>query len=145
MTSSLQGSATRGRPFRRGNPGRKPGSRNRASVIAAALTEDEVVALKQKGVALGMAGNEAMLKFWLGRLLPRERLIKFDLPPIVYADDVVAVLRAILRGISEGIITPSEGAAMAVVANSAERAIDTADLVKRLDMLEAKFNTEVNK
>jgi hypothetical protein len=145
MASSSRGSVSRGRPFSKGNPGRPAGSRNRASVVVAALGEDKLIALRQKGEEVALAGDPVMLKFFLGRLLSRERLVKFNLPPIVYADDVVAVLRAILRGISEGIITPGEGAAMAVVANSAERAIDTADLVKRLDMLEAKFNAEVIK
>ena len=31
----------RGRPFAKGNGGRKPGSRNRASLLADALLEDE--------------------------------------------------------------------------------------------------------
>jgi hypothetical protein len=31
--------ATRGRPFQNGNPGRKPGSKNRTTLVAAALLE----------------------------------------------------------------------------------------------------------
>ena len=33
--------ATRGRPFANGNPGRKPGSKNRATLVAAALLEGD--------------------------------------------------------------------------------------------------------
>jgi hypothetical protein len=33
-----------------------------------------------KAVELAKAGNVVMLKFLLGRILPRERLIKLDLP-----------------------------------------------------------------
>ena len=69
--------------------------------------------------------------------------IKLDLPQIVYADDLVAALSVILVNISEGKISPREGADLAVILNSTARAIDIADLVKRLDMLEAKFNAEV--
>jgi hypothetical protein len=70
----------RGRPFVSGNPGRKPGSRNRASVVAAALVEGEAEELFRTAVRLAMAGDVVMLKFLLGRVLPRERLITLELP-----------------------------------------------------------------
>jgi hypothetical protein len=78
-----------------------------------------------------------MLKFLLGRILPRERLIEIDLPPLEFADDAVDALGRIMRGVSEGRISPTEGAALAALINSQTRAIDIADVVKRLDTLEA--------
>jgi hypothetical protein len=44
---------------------------------------------------------------------------------------------AIVRAIAEGSITPTEGAAMAAVVNAQTRTIDVADVVKRLDTIEA--------
>jgi hypothetical protein len=129
----------RGRPFRKGNGGRKAGSRNRATVIAAALVEGDEAALCQKAKEIALAGDVPMLKFFLGRMLPRERLIKLDLPRMNFADDAVEVLCAIMLGIAEGRITPSEGAALTTVVNSTARAIEIADLVKRVDAL-AKQN-----
>ena len=80
-----------------------------------------------------------MLKFLLGRILPRERLIKLDLPPMNFADDAVAAL-----GCHHGCcgararISPSEGASLAALIDTYTRAIDMADVVKRLDALEAE-------
>src|SRR5215469_7388024 len=70
----------RGRPFSRGNSGRKPGSKNHATVVTAALLEGDTQELLGKAVELAKAGNVVMLKFLLARILPRERLIKLDLP-----------------------------------------------------------------
>ena len=128
----------RGRPFVNGNPGRKRGSRNRATVVASALLEGDSEQLVRKAVELALAGNVVMLKFLLSRMLPRERLIKLDLPRMKFADDAVEALGTVMQAVSEGKISPSEGAAIATLINSHTRAIDTADLVKRLEALEAK-------
>jgi hypothetical protein len=53
----------RGRPFVNGNPGRKPGSKNRATVVASALLDGEAEELVRKAVELAKAGNVVMLKF----------------------------------------------------------------------------------
>jgi len=132
--------ATRGRPFQNGNPGRKPGSKNRTTLVAAALLEREAEELVRKAVELAKAGDVGMLKFLLGRLLPRERLIKLDLPRMDFADDAVEALGAVMGAVSDGKISPSEGAALATLINSYQSAIDMADVAKRLDSLEAKTN-----
>jgi hypothetical protein len=132
--------ATRGRPFQNGNPGRKPGSKNRTTLVAAALLESEAEELVRKAVELAKAGDVVMLKFVLGRILPRERLIKLNLPRMEFADDAVEALGSVMRAVSNGRISPSEGAALATLINSHQRAIDMADVVKRLDSLEAQTN-----
>ena len=131
--------AKRGKPFANGNSGRKPGSKNRATLVAAALLEGEVEELVRKAVELAKAGDVVMLKFLLGRILPRERLVKLDLPSMDFADDAVEALGCIMRAVSEGTISPSEGAAVAPLIDSYARAIDLADVVKRLDSLEAQI------
>jgi len=131
--------ATRGKPFANGNSGRKAGSRNRTTLVAAALLEGEVEGLVRKAVELAKAGDVAMLKFLLGRILPRERLVKLDLPSMDFADDAVEALGCIMRAVSEGTISPSEGAAVAPLIDSYARAIDLADVVKRVDSMEAQI------
>ena len=91
----------------------------------------------RKGVEVALGGNVPMLKFLLGRYLPRERLIKLDLPRMFSADDAVAVLGHLMRAVSKGLITPGEAAALGTLVNSYTRAIDMADMVKRMDTLEA--------
>ena len=130
---------TIGRPFANGNPGRPQGSKNRTTRLAAALPEGKCDKLVGKAFKIGEAGNVPMLKFLLAPFLPRERLIEIDLPPLECADDAVDALGHIMRAVSEGRITPTEGAALAALIDSQRRAIDTADLVKRMDSLEAKI------
>jgi hypothetical protein len=81
-----------------------------------------------------------MLKFFLSRILPRERAITIDLPKMEFADDAVEALGAITSAVCEGKITPGEAAHLAALVNSYARAIDIADLVKRMDALEARIN-----
>jgi hypothetical protein len=131
--------AVRGRPFAKGNGGRRPGSKNQSTLILAALSEDDKEELVRKAVELAKAGDVPMLKFLLSRLLSRERTIRIDLPKMEFADDAVEALGAIVRAVSEGSITPGEGADLANLVNSHVRAIDIADLVKRNDALEAKI------
>jgi hypothetical protein len=135
--SRSDGPASIGRPFANGNPGRPPGSKNRTTLLAAALLEGQAKELVRKGVELAKAGDRVMLKFFLERILPRERLIQLDLPEMNFADDAVEALGHIMRAVSEGRISPSEGAALAALINSQTRAIDMADVVKRLDSLQA--------
>jgi hypothetical protein len=132
--------AVRGRPFPKGNGGRRPGSKNQSTQILAAMLDGEKEALVRKGLELAKAGDVAMLKFFLSRILPRERLITVDLPQIEFADDAVEALGSIVRAVSDGSISPAEGADVANLVNSYCRAIDMADLVKRMDVLEARIN-----
>ena len=124
--------AVRGKPFSEGNRGRPFGSKNKSSLILAAVSDADKKELARKALELAKAGDVAMLKFFLSRILPRERPIRIDLPQMEFADDAVEALGAIVRAISHGSITPSEGADLANVVNSYSRAIDNADLVKRV-------------
>jgi hypothetical protein len=96
--------------------------------------------LVRKGIELPKAGNVPMLKLFLGPMLPRERPIRIDLPKMQFADDAVEALRAIVRAVSEGLISPGEGDSVANLVNCYSRAIEIADLVKRMDALEARIN-----
>jgi hypothetical protein len=132
--------AVRGRPFPKGNGGRRLGSKNRSSLILASLSDCDKEELVRKGLELAKAGDVAMLKFFLSRILPRERPIRIDLPQMEFADDAVEALGAIARSVAEGSITPGEGADLANLVNCYSRALDIADLVKRMDALEARIN-----
>jgi hypothetical protein len=108
--------AARGRPFPKGNGGRKPGSKNRTTQVAEALLAGEEEELVRKAVEIAKAGDVSMLKFLLGRILPRERSIKIDLPSTIYErDNPMEALAEIIRAVAEGKISPSEGAALATM------------------------------
>ena len=70
----------RGRPFAKGNPGRKRGSQNRTTRAAAALLEGDVEELVRTAVDIAKAGNVVMLKFLLGPILPKGRPVRLSCP-----------------------------------------------------------------
>ena len=135
----------RGRPFAKGNGGRKLGSRNRASLLADALLEGEEEELVRKGIELAKAGDPQMLKFFLDRILSKERPVKIDLPLIESRRDLTAAYAAIVKAVGAGEITPSEGSAVAGLLASIARFIDDAEVVaqfrkmqEELEYLQAK-------
>jgi hypothetical protein len=110
--SLSHGPGVRGRPFAKGNAGRKRGSRNKASLISAAMLDAEQPELLRLAIDIAKRGNVSMLKFLLARWLPCERPIKIDLPRIVSASDALNALQQILGAVSAGTISPAEGAAL---------------------------------
>ena len=121
----------RGRPFERGrsgNPGgRRRGSRNKATLAAAALLAGESEALTRKAVELALAGDPTAMRLCIERLLPpcRERTVKFTLPPIENVSDISAAMRAVTAALARGDITPGEAATIAGVVETFARAIET--------------------
>jgi hypothetical protein len=121
----------RGRPFekgRSGNPaGRRLGSRNKATLAAAALLAGESEALTRTAVELALAGDPTAMRLCIERILPpcRERAVKFSLPPIESTDDISAAMQAVTAALARGQITPGEAATIAGVVDTFSRAIDT--------------------
>ena len=131
----------RGRPFekgRSGNPGgRRRGSRNKATLAAAALPAGEAEALTRKAVEMALAGDPTAMRLCMERVLPpcRERTIKFSLPPIEgaltgesngpSAHDVSRAMDAVTSALARGEITPGEAETIAGVVETFVRAIET--------------------
>jgi len=126
----------RGRPFAKGNGGRKLGSRNRASLLADALLEGEEEELVRKGIELAKAGDPQMLKFFLDRILSKDRPVKIDLPPIESRGDLTTAFAAIVKAVAAGEISPSEGSAVAGLLASIAKFIDDVEIDARLRRLE---------
>jgi hypothetical protein len=132
----------RGRPFvkgRSGNPtGRRPGSRNKATLAAAKLLAGEAEGLTRKAVELGLAGDPMALRLCVERILPvcRERAVKFKLPPIESPADIAPAMKAVTSALADGGITPGEAGRIAAVVDTFVRAIETSDFEQRLKELE---------
>lgn len=71
------------------------GSKNRTTAIAQALLANEEAELVRKGIELAKRGDVQMLKFFLERLLPKDRLIEIDIPRLDFADDAIDGMAAI--------------------------------------------------
>jgi len=143
--SRENGGVKRGRPFADGNAGRPRGSKNRKTLVAQALLAGEQTELVRKAIELAKAGDVQMLKFLLDRLLPKERLIKIDIPPLDFADEAIEGMAAINCAIAEGQITPSEGAALSQMVSGYSRAIEVSDLSRRIEAIEASLNPKDEK
>jgi hypothetical protein len=122
--------AGRGRPYekgRSGNPaGRQTGSRNRATLAAAAFLAGESEALTRRAVELALVGDPTAMRLCLERILPpcREPTVKFALPPIESAPTGkarglkvhdIAAMKAVTSALVSGAITPGEAETIAAV------------------------------
>jgi hypothetical protein len=128
----------RGRPFAKGNGGRKPGSRNRTTMVAEALLKGEEVELVRKAIALAKAGDVQMLKFLLDRILPKDRAVCVDVPQMEAASDAIGALGAIIDAVGSGRIAPNEGSVVASLFVTRARMIKDAELNLRLDDIEKR-------
>jgi hypothetical protein len=131
---------SRGRPFekgRSGNPaGRRRGSRNKATLAAAALLAGESEALTRKAVQMALAGDPTAMRLCMERVLPpcRERTVKFSLPPIKVAPtaetcglsprDISLAMNAVTSALAQGEITPGEAEKIAGVVDTFVQAVE---------------------
>src|SRR3984893_13209049 len=138
----------RGRPFpkgRSGNPaGRRFGSRNKATIAALELLANEAEALTRKAVEAALAGDPTAMRLCLERIFPRDRAVKFALPPIKSAADVARAMGAVTAAVADGLMTPCEAQAIARVVTTFVQMIETSDLDRRLTMLEAEVEKHLS-
>ena len=132
-----------GRPFPKGqsgNPaGRPPGARGQATLAAEVLLDGEAEALTRQAIELALEGDRTALKLCLERILPRRRsrAIAFDLPQIDRAEDLGKAIGTVLQEAASGRLFLDEAAALIGMMESQRQAIETIDLEKRLQALEA--------
>jgi hypothetical protein len=80
-----RGPGRRFRPGESGNPaGKRPGTRNRATLAAEALLDGEAETLTRKAIQLAKQGDTVALRLCLDRLVPprRERPVQFRPPAL---------------------------------------------------------------
>ena len=133
--------SARGRPFQTGNPGRKTGSRNRATIVAEAILAGEEEKLIRKAVDVALGGDVQMLKFLVGRLLPKERPVQIELNASSEKFDPIAAMNAIVNAAVAGRVVPSEASALAELVASYGRVLETSKLLERVQDLERDLRT----
>ena len=77
------------------------------------------------------------MRLCLERILPRDRAVKFALPPIKSAGDVARAMGAVTATLADGLITPAEGQAIARVVTTFVQTIETSGSQRRPQMHEA--------
>jgi hypothetical protein len=128
--------------FKPGNTfgkGRPQGSRNNVTLAAANIFNDESETIARKAVEMALAGNTAMVKLIVERILPiRKSLpIKLDGMPVVKSvSDASKLSEFVLDAISTGKISPLDGEILSRSCERHLRALQVSDLEERLQQVE---------
>ena len=126
--------------FTKGNKvgGSKSGSRHRVTKAIEALLEGEAEGLTRKAVEMALEGDTVALRLCLDRLAPprKDSLISIRLPKVNGLKDAVEASASVLDAVSEGEITPDEGALVLSLLSAHKALIETCDLEARITALE---------
>jgi hypothetical protein len=144
MTDRKNGETTVGRnrdgTFAAGNPGRPKGAKHKVTLAVQELIDGEAEALTRKAINMALGGDMTALRLCIERIAPprKDMPVNFELPPVETAQDAAQAAQAVLRAVSEGDLTPTEGASVMGLVEGYRRAVETADLEARIEALEAK-------
>ncbi len=141
-TGDQQGRGPGGR-FREGqsgNPaGRRPGSRNRASLVLDALADGEAEAVLEAMVRRAKEGDLKAAEFVLARAWPvrKGRPVALDLPSVATAQGAAAAFGEVLAALAEGRLTPEEAGAVTALLEAHVRALEAAGRRRKDEELDA--------
>jgi len=137
-SSPSEPTPVRGRPFKQGNPGRPPGSKNKLTRLLEELFENEGETLARKHIELAKGGNVRCLEYLLDRLVPKRpgRTLDVQLPPINGVHDIVPAMADITNALNNGNITDEEASHLAGFLKSYAQVIKTNDLAARVEKVE---------
>lgn len=140
---AIAGSEQRSGRFQKGqsgNPaGKKPGTRNRATVMVEALMREGAETITNAVVAAAKNGDLAAARIILDRIAPvrKDAVINLDIPPLKSASDAVHAMGAIMQAVSDGVISPSEAATLTDLVTSFTRTLELSEFDRRLTALES--------
>lgn len=140
---SNNGKKTRFQPGNPGGPGRRAGSRNKATLALDKMAEDDAKDIARKLLDAAKGGDMRAVELVLARVWPvrKGRPVSLPLPPIETASDVVKALGMVASAVGAGEITPEEGTAVAGVLEIKRKAIETSELEARIVALEEERST----
>jgi hypothetical protein len=125
-----------------GNPsGRKPGSRNKKTLMLEHMSDDDRVAIVSKIIRQAKRGDRPSQKMIVDRIEPprKGRAAPFPLPAIKTAAGVVDALASVTAAMAAGQLSPAEAVEISAVIELQRRAIEMQDVEARLHSLEARF------
>lgn len=144
MTDRNNGMTTEGRnpdgTFARGNPGRPSGARHKTTMAVLELLDGQAEKLTQKAVDLALEGDTTAIRLCMERIAPprKDTPVSFDLPSMDTARDAAKAASAVLTAVSEGHVTPLEGATVMALVDSYRRTLEVSELEHRITALEEK-------
>ena len=139
---SNNGNSGRFQPGNKCGKGRPQGSRNKATVAAANIFENEAGTIARHAVDMALEGNTAMVKLIVERILPVKRSVPVklpDMPTVTSIADASELTGYVLDAVAKGDLSPVDAE---IVSRSCERhlrALQVSDLEPRLAVLESKL------
>ena len=136
----MRGPDGRFREGQSGNPaGRRPGSRNRASLVLDALAEGEAEAVLEAMVRRAKEGDLKAAELVLARAWPvrKGRPVALDLPAVDTASGAAAAFAAVLAALAEGRLTPEEAGAVTALLEAHVRALEAAGRRRKDEEIDA--------
>lgn len=121
-----------------GNPGGRPrGSSNRATALVQGLLDGDAEAIVRKAVALAKDGDPVALRLCIERIMPRrERSLSIEMRRIERAHDLVQAVGDVIAAAAAGELTLPEAREFLALLESQRKALETADLAVRIEVLE---------
>jgi hypothetical protein len=131
---------TRGKPFEPGNSGRPKGARNKATLALEVLLDGEAEALTRKAIDMALEGDTTAMRLVMDRIMPprKDRPVLFALPKLETPADAVKATAALVEAVASGDLTPSEADDLSRLVDRFVRAVETTDVLERLESLEAE-------
>lgn len=126
-----------------GNPkGCAKGSRHKVTLAVQALLEGEAEGLTRKAIEAAMGGDMVALRLCMERICPapKDRPVRMKMPKVESAADLPGVTGALLAAAADGRLTPSEAQAVAGLVEIHRKALEIAEIEKRLTALEEREN-----
>lgn len=142
MVDRKNGSNTDGRnsdgTFGQGNSGRPKGARHLVTRAVEEMLEGQSEALTKAAIDKAIEGDVAAIRLCLERIAPARKdvPVKFDLPDIQSAKEAAEVAKSVLRAVSEGEVTPLEGATIMGLIEQFRRVLETTEIEARIEALE---------
>lgn len=120
--------------------GKTKGARSRITRAVEELLDGEHEALTRKCIERALDGDMAALRLCLDRIAPprKDAPISMELPPVESAADIVRASAAVLAAVSNGEVTPDEGARLMAMLMSHKSIVEAGDLERRIAELEAR-------
>lgn len=133
----------RGRPFQKGNPGRRPGSRNKVpSDLKKAIAQDLpgiIAKLRERALAGNTPAAIALMRTILAPAKESTPPINFDLPEVSSPALAVEAMTAVVAGLASGALEPEQARALTAALDGLVKALETHDTAARLAALEARI------
>ncbi|MEL7178493.1 MAG: hypothetical protein AAFN63_01565 [Pseudomonadota bacterium] len=102
------------------------------------ILDGQVEQITEKALSLALQGDTTALRLCLERIAPprKDAPVEFDLPKMEGADDAAKAAASILAAVSQGDLTPTEGAHVMALIETYRRTLEATEIEKRLTELE---------